>query len=86
MFQRCTSLPLRASSVKLGQPQRSASTPQSFLSNSAAAMTSRKIVPEPSSCTRGAAGLLSDELAAAQQVHPLEDVGFAAPTGISGCS
>ena len=52
-------MPSRASSVKLGQLQRSDSTPQSLFSKSAAAITSRKIVPEPSSWTRGAFAFLS---------------------------
>ena len=77
---RAQSWPSRASSVKLGQDQRSASTPQSFFSRSAAAMASRKMVPEPSSCTRGPL----DAAALPEQVHALEDVGFGTPAGISG--
>ena len=51
-FQRSASSPSRRNSVKLGQLQISAETPNSA-SNSAAAITSRRIVPLPSNCTRG---------------------------------
>ncbi|MNJ68031.1 hypothetical protein D3C77_642460 [compost metagenome] len=49
---RSTSRPLRRSSVKLVTLQMSDATPQSASSRSCAAMTSRRIVPEPISCTR----------------------------------
>ena len=66
--------------VKLGQPQRSASTPQSCARSSAAAITSRRIVPEPSNCTRGAFALPA---AALSRYIPLMMFG-AAPSGIAG--
>src|SRR5438045_1394183 len=47
-FQRSASCPSRASSLKLGQLQMLAATPQSFSSSSLAAMLSRRIVPLPS--------------------------------------
>src|SRR5205814_3418889 len=53
LFHRLVPRPSRASSVKLGHPQRSDSIPKSVRSSSAAATTSRKIAPEPRSCTRG---------------------------------
>ena len=53
-FQRAAAMPSRRSSLKLGQLQTSAATPQSFFSISPAAITSRRMVPLPSSCTRGA--------------------------------
>jgi hypothetical protein len=46
---RCTVFQSRPNSVKLGQPHRSEAMPQSAYKTSAAAITSRKIVPEPSS-------------------------------------
>src|SRR3546814_4148418 len=49
---RSASWPSRASSLKLGQDQMSAVTPKSLSSSSAAAMTSRRMVPEPISWTR----------------------------------
>src|SRR3546814_5365902 len=55
---RSTSAPSRANSLKLGQLQMSALTPKSLSSNSAAAITSRRIVPEPSNCTCGVLLLL----------------------------
>ena len=58
-FARATVMPSRASSVKLGHDQRSDSTPQSESSSAAASITSRKIVPEPRSCTRGAFGFFA---------------------------
>ena len=53
MFQRATSMPSRRSSVKLGALHTSATTPHSSSSISAAAITSRRIVPEPMSWARG---------------------------------
>src|SRR3546814_16962507 len=62
---RSASWPSRASSLKLGQDQMSAVTPKSLSSSSAAALTSRRMVPEPISWTRcspflGLPGALND--------------------------
>ncbi|MCY1555935.1 hypothetical protein D9M68_926400 [compost metagenome] len=56
-FQRSTSWPSRVSSLKLGQLQMPAATPQSFSSSSCAANASRRMVPLPNSCTLGASFL-----------------------------
>jgi len=45
-------MPSRRSSLKLVALHTSAVTPKSAFSNSAAAITSRRIVPLPMSCTR----------------------------------
>ncbi len=71
MFQRSISMPSRRSSVNEVTLQTSASTPKSCSSSSAAASTSRRIVPEPSSCTRGFFG--SRRAGVAQQVHAAQD-------------
>jgi hypothetical protein len=54
MFQRSTAIPSRRSSVNDVTLHTSAAIPKSDSSSSAAASTSFKIVPEPSSWTRGA--------------------------------
>jgi hypothetical protein len=70
MFHRCVGMPSRPCSVKLGQLQTSVATSKSLASRSAPAITSRRIVPLPSSCTRGRP---SSCLSLAEQVHPLPD-------------
>ena len=68
MFQRSASIPSRRSSVNEVTLHTSAATPKSDSSSSAAASTSLRIVPDPSSCTRG-----PSRASVAQQVHPAQD-------------
>src|SRR5205823_4659889 len=81
MFCRLTAYPSRANCVNDGQLHRSASTPQSLRNSAAASITSRKIVPEPSSWTRGDLAFLSPAL---NRYMPFTIAG-AAPSGIEGC-
>ena len=64
-------MPSRRSSLKLVALQMSAVTPKSALSSSAAAITSRRIVPEPTSWTRSPFFAVSP--AALQEIEPLEN-------------
>ncbi|MNU10632.1 hypothetical protein D3C72_2578970 [compost metagenome] len=64
--------------MKLGADQMSASTPKSFLSRSAAAMTSRRIVPEPINCT------FNSDLAPSLSRYMPFRMPFSAPAGMAG--
>ena len=81
MFQRSASIPSRPSSVKLVTLHTSAATPKSSRSSSAAASTSRRIVPDPSSWTRGAP---SGPLPSRSRYMP-RMIPSSAPSGIAGC-
>ncbi len=77
-------MPSRRSSLKLGTLHTSAATPKSAASRSAAAITSRRIEPEPSSCTRG--GVLPFFVGAWRSEYIPLRMPSSAPAGIAGCA
>jgi hypothetical protein len=82
MFQRCASMPSRRNWLKLVTLQMSAATPKSRSSIAAPAITSRRMVPLPRSCTLGAFFFASPSRS---KYMPLS-MPFSAPSGIPGCS